>query len=76
MDQMIIMGHTHRPKFANEGEVPYFNTGTCVHPRNITGIEISHDQIQLVEWKIGIVDNGVLQIKRRVMRGPRLLKDI
>lgn len=76
MDQMIIMGHTHRPKFANEGEVPYFNTGTCVHPRNITGIEISHDQIQLVEWKIGIVDNGILQIKRRVMRGPRLLKDI
>lgn len=76
MDQMIIMGHTHRPKFANEDELPYFNTGTCVHPRNITGIEICDEKIQLVEWKIGVCDNGVLQIQRRIMRGPRRLEDI
>jgi predicted phosphodiesterase len=75
-NQMIIMGHTHRPKFANHGELPYFNTGTCVHPRNITGIEISEDKIQLVEWKVGICDNGVLQVQRRVIRGPRLISDI
>jgi len=76
MDQMIIMGHTHRPKFANPGELPYFNTGTCVHPRNITGIEIVDDKIQLVEWKILAGDDGILKVVRRVMRGPRLLDDI
>lgn len=75
-NQMLIMGHTHRPKFANHGETPYFNTGCCVHPRNITGIEICEDKIQLVEWKIGICDNGLLQVQRRVIRGPRLLSDI
>lgn len=76
LDQMLIMGHTHRPKFANHGELPYFNTGTCVHPRNITGIEICNDKIQLVEWKIGICEDGVLQVQRRVIRGPRLIMDI
>ena len=75
-DQMIVMGHTHRPKFSNSEELPYFNTGTCVHPRNITGIEIVDDSIQMVEWKIGICENGVLQVQRRVIRGPRMLKDI
>ncbi len=75
-DQLIIMGHTHRPKFSNKGELPYFNTGTCVHPRNITGIEIVDDKIQLVVWKIGICDDGVLQVQRRVARGPRKLSDL
>ncbi|MBI9013173.1 MAG: metallophosphoesterase family protein [Clostridiales bacterium] len=75
-NQMLIMGHTHRPKFSEIGELPYFNTGTCVHPRNITGIEICEDKIQMVEWKIGICDDGVLQVQRRVSRGPRLLSDI
>lgn len=75
-DQMIIMGHTHRPKFSEPDELPYFNTGTCVHPRNITGMEICDNKIQLIEWKIGICDNGVLQVQRRVIRGPRLISDI
>lgn len=76
MDQMIIMGHTHRPKFSEAGELPYFNSGTCVHPRNITGMEICDGKIQLIEWKVGICDNGVLQIQRRVIRGPRRLAEI
>jgi len=75
-NQMLIMGHTHRPKFSEEGELPYFNTGTCVHPRNITGIEIFDNKIQMIEWKIGICEDGVLQVQRRVSRGPRLLSDI
>lgn len=74
--QMLIMGHTHRPKFSEKGELPYFNTGTCVHPRNITGIEIVDDKIQLIEWKIGIQDDGSLHVKRRVIRGPRNIEDI
>lgn len=75
-DQMLIMGHTHRPKFSEEGELPYFNTGCCVHPRNITGIEIVDNKIQLIEWKIGIMDDGTLHVDRRVMRGPRLISEI
>lgn len=75
-NQMIIMGHTHRPKFSKKGEMPYFNSGTCVHPRNISGIEIVDDKIQLITWKVGIKDDGVLQIQRNVIRGPRNLKDI
>ncbi len=75
-DQMLIMGHTHRPKFSEKGDLPYFNTGTCVHPRNITGIEICNDQIQLVTWRVGIQDDGILQVQRRVIRGPRKISDI
>lgn len=75
-DQMLIMGHTHRPKFSEKGDLPYFNTGTCVHPRNITGIEIENNKIQLIEWKIGIEDDGGLQVQRRIIRGPRLISEI
>lgn len=75
-NQMIIMGHTHRPKFSNSDELPYFNAGTCVHPRNITGIEIVDDMIQLITWEIGICEDGFLQVQRKVIRGPRNIKDI
>ncbi|MCH4890417.1 serine/threonine protein phosphatase [Acidaminobacter sp. JC074] len=75
-NQMLIMGHTHRPKFSEKGDLPYFNTGTIVHPRNITGIEIVDNQIQLVAWKVGIQDDGILQVQRRVIRGPRKISDI
>ncbi len=48
--QMIITGHTHRPMFpANNGSL-YFNTGSCVHPECITGIEIEKGVMQLVKW--------------------------
>lgn len=75
-DQMIIMGHTHRPKFSEKGELPYFNTGTCVHPRNIHGIEIVDNKIQLIEWKVGIEEDGGLQVQRKIIRGPRNLNDL
>ncbi|HIP26507.1 MAG TPA: serine/threonine protein phosphatase, partial [Flavobacteriaceae bacterium] len=34
-NQIIICGHTHRPQFPNPGEIPYFNDGSCVHPKSI-----------------------------------------
>jgi UDP-2,3-diacylglucosamine pyrophosphatase LpxH len=37
----MICGHTHRSVFPNSGEAPYYNTGSGVHPRCITGIEIA-----------------------------------
>lgn len=71
----LIVGHTHRPKFPKQGDLPYFNTGCCIHPRNITGIEIENNHIALIEWRISPNDNGTLQIIRRIIRGPRPLSD-
>ncbi|GAB4376497.1 MAG: hypothetical protein Kow0042_22860 [Calditrichia bacterium] len=50
--QPLIVGHTHRPAFPDKGQLPYFNTGSCVHPRVITGIEIAEGNISLVNWAL------------------------
>lgn len=73
--KMLLVGHTHRPKFPKHGELPYFNTGCCIHPRNITGIEIENNHISLIEWRIKPNEEGTLQIIRRIVRGPRALSD-
>ncbi len=73
--QMLIAGHTHRPMFPEVGETPYFNDGSCVHPRCITAIEISFGHIKLVKWYVNTKNNGVLFIDRKVLAGPRKLKD-
>ena len=44
-NQMMITGHTHRPRFPDKNEIPFFNDGSCVHPRSITGIEIENNEI-------------------------------
>jgi len=43
--KITIAGHTHRPRFPEPGQIPFFNDGSCVHPRSITGIEIENGQI-------------------------------
>jgi predicted phosphodiesterase len=48
-NQMVIAGHTHRPRFPEPNELPYFNDGSCVHPRSITGIEIVDLKISLIK---------------------------
>lgn len=73
--KITIIGHTHRPKFPKAGEPPYFNTGCCIHPRNITGLEIVNDEIALVDWRIAPDADGQLKITRRISRGPRPLMD-
>ncbi|AHF09239.1 MULTISPECIES: metallophosphoesterase family protein [Dehalobacter] len=71
---MLIAGHTHRPMFPDAGKPLYFNDGSCVHPRSITGIEIAEGNITLVKWNIKTKDNGTLYIGREVLAGPRDLK--
>lgn len=51
MGQVVICGHTHRPSFAKPGEPSYFNTGSCIQPGYITGLEIAQGQIALVRWR-------------------------
>ncbi len=48
-NQMMIIGHTHRPHFPSPNEIPFFNDGSCVHPRAITGLEIENNQICLIK---------------------------
>jgi len=72
---MLIAGHNHRPMFSEVGEPPYFNDGSCVHPRCITGIEIVDGKILLIKWSVKTKDDGSLFIDRDVLAGPRKLKD-
>ena len=70
-NQMVIAGHTHRPRFPNPDELPYFNDGSCVHPRSITGIEIQNLEISLIKWHTISHKDGTLQIVKTVLEGPR-----
>lgn len=65
--QIVLCGHTHRPASAQRGMPPYFNTGNCVIPGQITGIEIQDGTISLVRWSL----NG--GIKREAASAPQPL---
>lgn len=73
-NQMIIAGHTHRPRFPEPNELPYFNDGSCVHPRAITGIEIENLKITLIKWHTITSDNGTVQVIRTILEGPEKLE--
>lgn len=49
-EKAVICGHTHLPHLAPPGTLPYFNSGSCVIPGEITGLEIQNGQIALVKW--------------------------
>lgn len=70
---LTITGHTHRPRFPGPNEIPFFNAGSCVHPRSITGIEIENGYISLIKWEVETNENGFLQIVRVLLEGPQKL---
>ena len=72
---ITIVGHTHRPRFPEPGDIAYFNDGSCVHPRSITGIEIEFGEISLIKWQISTKEDGTLQIVRVLLEGPKKLID-
>ncbi|MBT8254540.1 MAG: serine/threonine protein phosphatase [Flavobacteriaceae bacterium] len=74
-NRLTIVGHTHRPRFPEPGDIAFFNDGSCVHPRSITGIEIENGAIALIKWQIETKDDGTLQIVRVLLEGPCDLKD-
>ena len=73
--KITVMGHTHRPRFPEPGDIPLFNDGSCVHPRSITGIEIENGLISLIKWQIATKEDGTLQIVRVLLEGPQKLVD-
>lgn len=70
-----ITGHTHRPRFPEPGDIAYFNDGSCVHPRSITGLEIENGQISLIKWHIATTEDGTLKVVRLLLEGPQYIKD-
>jgi len=72
---VTVVGHTHRPRFPEPGDIAFFNDGSCVHPRSITGIEIENGTISLIKWEIATSDDGTLKIVRVLLEGPQKLID-
>lgn len=72
----ILCGHTHRAKLPEKGDVAYLNTGCCIHPRGITGIELVGRKFTQVHWNIVPDDKGLMGIKKKVMKGPLSFDEI
>ncbi|MCM1179460.1 MAG: metallophosphoesterase family protein [Clostridium sp.] len=66
---LLITGHTHRPVLPEEPSY-YYNTGSCVHPRCITCIEIEHCKLSLVKWSMSARADSTLYVAREVLAGP------
>lgn len=67
--RILITGHTHRPALP---DVPahYYNTGSCVHPRCITCIEIERMAMTLVKWSMTTRADSTLYVAREIIAGP------
>jgi len=66
---ILITGHTHRTVMPEEPAY-YYNTGSCVHPRCITCIEIERGKLTLVKWSMQSRIDSVLYVEREVIGGP------
>ncbi|MGC4018018.1 MAG: metallophosphoesterase [Muricomes sp.] len=65
-NKILIAGHTHRPMMGSDTS-PYFNTGSCVHPRCITCIEMQNRQLTLVKWTLRTREDRTLYVAREVI---------
>lgn len=75
-NQPVVCGHTHKPRFALEGEIPYFNTGSCVAPHHITGIEIQRGMMVPIKWWLVPDKTGRLRVTREEMERPRTIRSL
>lgn len=69
---VLICGHTHRMSGAAYGQTPYFNTGHCVTPGVLTGLEIQNGEIVLVRWRAA--PESAVPYQREMVGAPRALK--
>ncbi len=53
-------------EFSKEG-IPMFNTGSCVHPDAIIGIEIEKMQISMIKWMVAAESGEIVKV---VLEGP------
>lgn len=68
-NRILITGHTHRPVLPEQPSY-YYNTGSCVHPRCITCIEIENGALLLVKWSMNAKADGSLYVAKEVLSGP------
>ncbi|MBN1260331.1 MAG: metallophosphoesterase family protein [Anaerolineae bacterium] len=68
--QFTICGHTHRATTSSRGMPPYFNSGSCVVPGELTGLEITKGEIALIRWT-GKPGKRYPIAKREVLAPPR-----
>lgn len=68
-NRILITGHTHRPILPEEPS-HYYNTGSCVHPRCITCIEIENCTLTLVKWSMNAKTDGTLYVASEILSGP------
>lgn len=68
-NHILITGHTHRPALSEEDKY-YYNSGSCVHPRCITCLEIEYERIRLVKWTLATKSDLTLFVSREVLAGP------
>lgn len=73
-NQLVIAGHTHHPAFPMPGEILYFNSGCCIYPDHITGIEIKDDEIMLVKWSQKSRGNNPPVLTRDIIAGPEKIQ--
>lgn len=74
-EKAVICGHTHFPHFSLPGALPYFNTGSCVIPGHITGLEIESGLLSLVQWSYATdePDSNERAVRREVVSPSRRL---
>lgn len=72
--RILVTGHTHRPILPPE-PARYYNTGSCVHPRCITCIEVERLSMTLVKWSMNARADSTLYVAREVISGPVSLLD-
>ncbi len=72
-NKTVICGHTHRPRFGQPYCSHYYNTGSAVHPRSITGIELENNSVTLVKWSVESESDGLLRVTRTALVGPKEL---
>ncbi len=66
---ILITGHTHHP-MAGTANGSYLNTGSCIHPSGLTGIEIENRCLTLIKWSVGTRNDLSLYALREVLGEP------
>lgn len=74
-NHILITGHTHRPVLGSK-DSPYFNTGSCVHPRCITCIELVNRRLTLVKWTLATREDRSLYVAREILAEPIFLDEL
>lgn len=71
-NHILITGHTHRPALSEQDKY-YYNSGSCVHPRCITCLELEGKEIRLVKWTLATHSDMSLYVSREILAGPASL---